>query len=137
MVKKIAAVIIGIVVLFGVWKYRSRSEPGPQLVSAIEVEYGTSLQVYEDPEEMSRILNKLRTLGQRYAPDQDPEALGGPTLRIRILNWDGKCQEYQIKQDRYIRIGQAKWQQTDPKQIQSLILLLKKSNTFHSPLAIP
>ena len=125
------AVIICAVLSFFLWQYFSHRESGPRLVSGIEVEYGGSKQVYREPEQMSRILNKFRSLGQRYAPDQDPEALPGPTVVVRILHSDGTWQQYQIKQDRYIRQGQSKWQQADPKQIQSLILLLKKSGTFY------
>jgi hypothetical protein len=128
MVKKITVVLIGSALLFGLWLYFHRQEPGPRLVSAIEVEYGSSRQIYEDPGQMSRILNRLRSLGQRYAPDLDPETLSGPTVSIRIHHSDGTSQQYQIKPDRYVRTGQATWQQADPKQIQLLLLLLKKSN---------
>ena len=129
--RRMIAVMICAVLSFTVWQYFRHRESVPRLVSAIEVEYGDSRQVYQESEQMSRILNKLRSLGQRYAPDQDPEALSGHTVIIRILHSDGTCQQYQIKQDRYIRQGQSQWQQTDPKQIQSLILLLKKSGAFY------
>ncbi len=92
---------------------------------------GNGARVYQDPEQMSLILNRLRSLGQRYSPDVDPEVLSGPTISIRLIYSDGTRLEHQIKPDRYIRTGQAKWQQTDPKQIQSLMLLLKKTNAFY------
>lgn len=129
--KKIIAAIVGAVLIFGLWQHFHRQDPGLRLVSAIEVEYGPTRQVYHDSEQMSLILNRLRSLGQRYSPDLDPEALSGPTVSIRLIYSDGTWLEHQIKPDRYVRTGQAKWQQADPKQIQSLMLLLKKSNAFY------
>lgn len=131
MVRKIIAAIVGAVLIFGLWHHFHRQDPGLRLVSAIEVEYGPTRQVYHDAEQMSLILNRLRSLGQRYSPDVDPEVLSGPTVSIRLIYSDGTRLEHQIKPDRYIRTGQSKWQQTDPKQIQSLMLLLKKTNTFY------
>jgi hypothetical protein len=128
--RKIAAVVVGCAFLVGIWTYFHRPEPKPRLVSAIEVVSGDHRQIYQDQEQMSWILNKLRTLGQRYAPDRDPDTLNESTVMIRIIHSDGSCQEYELKADRYIRQDQSKWQQADPKRIQALMLLLKKSNAL-------
>lgn len=81
--------------------------------------------VYEKPEKMQLILNKVRTLGQRFASDTDPETLKVATVALTLLYSDGSQQLYQIKPDRYVRIGQAPWQQANPKKVTSLGLLLK------------
>ncbi len=128
--RRIGALVIGFVLLIGIWKHWHRPEPGPRLVSAIEVAYGDRQQIYREPEQMSRILNKLRTLGQRYAPELDPDTLNGATVTISILHSDGSRQQYELKADRYIRQDRKKWQQADPKRIQALMLMLKKSDTL-------
>lgn len=122
--RKILAAAIGVVLIFGVWLHFRDRETGPRLVSRIEVEYGQSRQVYEDPEKMSLILNRLRSLGQRYSPDTDPEALAGNTVSIRLIYSDGTQRQHQIKPDRYVRTGQEQWQQADPDRISALNLLL-------------
>ena len=129
--RKIIVGVLGAVLVLGLWQHFHKRDAGLRLVSAIEVEYGATCKVYREPEQMSLILNRLRSLGQRYAPELDPEALSGPTVRIRLIYSDGTRLEHQIKPDRYVRTGEAKWQQADPKQIQSLMLLLKKSNAFY------
>ena len=85
----------------------------------------TICHVYEKPEKMQLILNKVRTLGQRFASDTDPEALRVDTVAMTLLYSDGSQQLYQIKPDRYVRIGQAPWQQANPQKVTSLGLLLK------------
>lgn len=94
-------------------------------ISAQWEEGGTTVcHTYDEPEKMQLILNKVRTLGQRFSSDIDPETLNVPTVTMIFSYSDGRQQQYQIKPDRYVRIGDASWQQASPKNVTSLRLLL-------------
>ena len=105
-----------------------RKNTGARLVEKISVQWvedGISVQrVHKDPEKLHLILNKLRTLGQRFSTDVDPETLDTSALTMTVVYSDGSERLYQVKPDRYVRIGQAPWQQADPKKVSSLRLLL-------------
>lgn len=127
MVRKIIAVVLAV----GIFSFCSgcnKKRGSVRVVEQISVhreENGTVVcQVYEDPQKMQLILNKVRTLGQRFSSDTDPETLDVPTVTMTLLYSDGTAQQYQIKPDRYVRIGQSPWQQASPKQVTSLRLLL-------------
>lgn len=128
MVRKIVAVVLA-VGLLGMFISCRRKKPGVRVVDRIAVQWeedrGTVRQVYDDPEKMQLILNKVRTLGQRFSSDTDPETLNVQTVTITLLYSDGTQRQYQIKPDRYVRIGQDPWQQADPKRVTSLRLLLQ------------
>lgn len=119
----------GCVVLLGVWVCLGcgcgRKKVGIPVVCEISVSDAQQEQVYREPEKMQMILNRLRSLGQCYRPEADPELLRGDHLTITLLRSDGKCQQYQLKSDRYIRFGQGPWQQTDPGPLSELRELLQ------------
>ena len=124
--------IIAVVLTFGILGMCSgcvRKKSALRIVEQIQVQWaenGTTIcQVYEDPEKMQLILNKVRTLGQRFSADTDPETLNVTTVTMTFLYSDRTQQHYQIKPDRYVRIGQAPWQQASPKQVTALRLLLQ------------
>lgn len=106
-----------------------RKNHGLRVVEQISVQWEENersiCRVYEEPQKMQLILNKLRTLGQRFASDTDPETLNVLTVTMTFLYSDGSRQQYQIKPDRYIRVGDDPWQQANPKQVTSLRLLLQ------------
>ena len=106
----------------------SRKQVGVRVVEQISVEWTedgqTFHRIHGEPEKMHLILNRIRTLGQRFSTDVDPETLASPTVMMTVIYSDGAQRLYQIKPDRYIRIGHADWQQADPKKITSLRLLL-------------
>ena len=79
---------------------------------------------HDTPEHMQLILNQVRMLGQRFSSDTDPDTLDVPSVSMTLFYSDGSRRQYQIKPDRYVRIGKAPWQQASPKQITSLRLLL-------------
>ena len=103
-------------------------KPGVRVVEQICVQWEENghpvCREHGDPEKMQLILNRLRTLGQRFSSETDPETLDAPTVTVTLLYSDDSSNQYQIKPDRYVRIGQAPWQQANPKQITSLRLLL-------------
>lgn len=128
MVRKIIAVMLAVGIL-GLAGGCGRKKPGVRVVDRISVRWeedGTLIQqVYESQDKMQLILNKLRTLGQRFSSETDPDQLEVPTVTVTLLYSDGRQKEYQIKPDRYVRVGQAPWQQADPRQVTSLRLLLQ------------
>ena len=134
--KKIIALLLAISLL-GMCSGCRRKRPGVRVVDQIAVQWENDgvpiCHIYEDPEIMHLILNKVRTLGQLFSSDTDPEALKVPTVSLTLFYSDGAQRLYQIKPDRYVRVGQAPWQQASPKQVTSLrLLLLSLPTDFHS-----
>jgi len=127
MVRKMIAAVLTVAML-GMCGGCLRKKTGVRVVDRISVQWlenGTDVcRFHEDPEKMHLILNKVRTLGQRFSTDVDPEALDVPAVTMTLLYSDGTQRLYQIKPDRYVRIGQATWQQADPKRVTALRLLL-------------
>ena len=127
MVRKIISVLLAFVIL-GMCGGCLRKKTGVRVVERISVQWeenGQSVhREHDDPEKMQLILNKVRTLGQRFSSETDPELLDVPTVTMTMFYSDGSKRQYQIKPDRYVRIGQTPWQQASPKKITSLRLLL-------------
>lgn len=127
MVRKIIAALLAMGIL-GICVGCGRSKTGLRLVDQISVQWedsGTTVcQVFDDPDKLQLILNKIRTLGQRFSTDTNPETLDVPSVAVSIHYTDGTQQLYQIKPDRYVRIGREPWQQANPRQVTSLRLLL-------------
>lgn len=125
--RKIVAVLLA-VCLLGICSGCFHKKASVKLVSEISVQWedngGPIHRIFDSPQKMHLILNKLRTLGQRFSSDTDPETLEASVLSITLSYSDGSQQLYQIKPDRYIRIGQEPWQQADPNRITDLRLLL-------------
>ena len=128
MVRKISALVLAVCIL-GICGGCRRTKTGVRVVDRISVqweEHGAAVQhIYENPDKMQLILNRLRTLGQRFSSDADPDLLEVPVLTVTLFYSDGQQKQYQIKPDRYVRIGQSPWQQADPRQVTSLRLLLQ------------
>lgn len=80
---------------------------------------------YGDSESMSLILYGIRNLGQRYTPKQDPDTVEADSYRITLEYANGTQSSYQIKEDRYIRVGQQPWQETNPTELGALHDLLE------------
>lgn len=127
MVRRIIAAVVA-VGMIGMCGGCRRKKNAVRVVEQIAVQWEDNglpvCQIYEKPEKMQLILNGVRTLGQRFSADTDPEALNVSTVTMTLLYSDGEQQKYQIKPDRYVRIGQAAWQQASPRQVTSLRLLL-------------
>jgi hypothetical protein len=127
MVRKIFAVLIAIGLL-GICCGCGQKKTGVRVVEQISVQWVQDGQdicrIHDDPEKMRLILNRLRTLGQRFSPDIDPNLLEVPAVAVLLVYSDGSQRMYQIKPDRYIRIGQDDWQQANPGKVTSLRLLL-------------
>ena len=127
MVRRIIAAILA-VGIFGLCGGCLRKKTGVRVVDQISVQWvedGKDVcRIHEDPEKMHLILNKVRTLGQRFSTDADPESMDIPAVTMAFLYSDGTQRLYQIKPDRYVRIGQAPWQQADPRKVTALRLLL-------------
>lgn len=127
MARQVIAVVLA-VCLLGALSGCLSKKSGVRLVSEITVEWEDNglptFRIIKKAETMHLILNRLRTLGQRFSSDTDPETLDAQTLSITLFYSDGSHQQYQIKPDRYVRIGQAPWQQADPKRVSDLRLLL-------------
>lgn len=128
MVRRIIALVL-IAGIMGMCGGCLRKKSALRIVEQIRVQWdedGTNIcQVYEDPEKMQLILNKVRTLGQRFSADTDPETLKVATVTMTLLYSDKTQRQYQIKPDRYVRVGQDPWQQASPKQVTALRLLLQ------------
>ena len=118
--------ILGIV---GVCSGCLRKKSALRIVEQIQVQWeedGTGIRrVYEDPEKMTLILNRIRTLGQRFSTDTDPEMLDATIITMTLFYSDQTQRQYQIKPDRYVRVEQAPWQQANPKQVTALQLILQ------------
>lgn len=82
-------------------------------------------RIYTTSEKMSRILNILRSIGTSSSPDLDPEPLKLRCYTIILTRSDGSTLTYKTKGDRYIRKNDEAWQQTDPKIVSELNLLLQ------------
>lgn len=127
MVRKVLIMLL-ILVILGSCCGCLRKNTGVRVVKQISVQWvenGTAVhRVHQSPEKMHLILNKFRTLGQRFSPDLDPEALQSPTVTMTVFYSDESQRSYQIKADRYVRFGTAPWQQADPKRVNALRLLL-------------
>lgn len=128
MVRKIIALVLAVGIL-GSCSGCGRKKTGVRVVDRIFVQWEADgmpvQQIYENPDKMQLILNRLRTLGQRFSSETDPDRLDVPAVTVTLLYSDRTQKQYQIKPDRYVRIGQAPWQQADPRQVTSLRLLLQ------------
>ena len=123
---------IAILLIFGILGVCSgclRKKSALRIVEQIHVQWeedGTGIRrVYEDPEKMTLILNRIRTLGQRFSTDTDPEMLDATIITMTLFYSDQTQRQYQIKPDRYVRVEQAPWQQANPKQVTALQLILQ------------
>lgn len=127
MAKKIIAVLL-VAGLLGICSGCLQQKPANRVVEKICVQWNEKgadvFRVHNEPEKMRLILNKIRTLGQRFSAETDPETLDGSVIHVALVYSDGSQRLYQVKPDRYIRIGQAPWQQADPKKVNALRLLL-------------
>ena len=127
MVRKILVILL-ILGILGMSSGCLRKSSGVRVVKQISVQWledDTVVQrVHTNPEKMHLILNRLRTLGQRFSADVDPETMADPGVTVTVAFSDASHRTYHIKPDRYIRIGQAVWQQADPKKVSALRLLL-------------
>ena len=70
---------------------------------------------------MQEILLKIRRLGQKFTPQEDPDTLPEEELLLRIVRSDGTWEQYALKGDRFIRKGDQPWQQTESRPLQALI----------------
>ena len=136
MVRKIIAVLLAVVLLCMCGGCLNQ-KTGVRVVEQISVQWeenGRSIsREHDEPEKMQLILNKLRTLGQRFSSDTDPDTLDVTAVTVTLFYSDSSRKQYQIKPDRYVRIGQNPWQQANPKQITSLrLLLLSLPDDSHS-----
>ena len=123
--------IIGLLLLVGILGMCSgclKKSPSVRVVEQINVQWMEDghcmCRVHQTPEKMHLILNKLRTLGQRFSTDVDPDSLETPAVTMTCVYSDGSQRIYQLKPDRFIRTGEAPWQQADPKKVTALRLLL-------------
>lgn len=127
MVRKIVAILL-VMVILGMCGGCFHKNPSVRVVKQISihwVEDGTEMvRVHQNPEKLHLILNKLRTLGQRFSTDVDPETLEASAVTVTVAFSDGSQRFYQVKPDRFIRVGQNPWQQADPKKVTALRLLL-------------
>lgn len=127
MVRRIIAVLLAVGIM-GSCSGCLQKKNSVRLVNQISAQWdenGTDIcHVFEKPEKLQLILSKVRTLGQRFASDTDPETLRSSAVTMTISYSDGTQKQYQIKPDRYVRVGDASWQQADPKQVTALRLLL-------------
>ena len=127
MARKVIAVLLAMVIL-GLCCGCLQNNSGIRVVKQISVHWmedGNPVQrVHQNPEKMHLILNKFRTLGQQYSPNVNPDGLEDSVVTVRVLFSDGSERFYQVKPDRFIRSGQAPWQQADPKKVTALRLLL-------------
>ena len=128
MIRKIIALLLSVAIL-GMCSGCLRKKARVRVVDRISVRWednGTVIdQTFEEPDKMQLILNKVRSLGQRFSSDTDPDTLNVQTVTMVLLYSDGSQRQYQLKPDRYVRIGQAPWQQADPRQVTELRLLLQ------------
>lgn len=127
MVRKVIAILL-VVIILGICSGCLHKNSGIRVVKQISVHWLDNgeevLRVYQSPEKMHLILNKLRTLGQRFSTDVDPETLEASAVTVTALFSDGSQRFYQVKPDRFIRVGHDPWQQADPKKVTALRLLL-------------
>ena len=128
MVRKIIAVSLAALLLFCQAGCRKKSQGSP-VVSSIQVTVEDppfcTRQEYRDPETMQLILNRIRTLGQQFHSDVNPETLAQPVITIALLRSDGSQQQYQLTADRYIRTGHGHWNQANPDKVTQLQLLVR------------
>ena len=82
-------------------------------------------RIYTDSGKMRQILNGLRSLGEESTPEIDPELIRQRCYKITLIHTDGSKTLYQTKGDRYIRRGDAPWQQANPEMVSRLNLLLQ------------
>lgn len=129
MAKRIRALVLAAALLCAGCSSRYPEPPGWPVVSRITVvchQDGSATQkVFTSQEKMRIVLNKLRTLGQQYAPPTDPETLTARTFSVTVTRSDGSQRHYQTKGDRYIRTDENPWQQCDPNRLEELNQLLR------------
>ena len=127
MVKKILSLVLAAGIL-GSCCGCMRKKVGIRLVEKVCVQWEedgqTVCREHENPETIQLILNQVRTLGQRFSSQTNPDTLNTPTVTVKLLFSDGSEKQYQLKSDRYVRVGQAPWQQVNPQKVASLQLLL-------------
>ena len=98
---------------------------GRPVVCQIAVTDNQGVKSYTNEKKMQEILHKFRGLGQKFAPETDPESQPGEVVFVEIFRSDGSAQRYSIKGDRFIRKGNQPWQQTEIRPLQKLMGLLE------------
>lgn len=120
--KKWFCVVLAVAVLAGC--AAQSPTPGSAVVSQITVSYAENgihvLHHYTAQHKMSQILNHIRLLGQKYTPSIDPDTLRTTVFEVQLSFSDGSLRVYHTRADRYIRINDGPWQQTDPQRLQAL-----------------
>ena len=97
MVRKMVAVVLTVVILSmcGGCLRKKNTVRVVEQISVQWVEDGVDIcRVHEDPEKMHLILNQVRTLGQRFSADVDPETLQTPAVTMSFLYSDGSQRLY-------------------------------------------
>lgn len=127
--KRIWFLILAALLLCAACRPRITNDKGWPVVREITVtcEQGGNVtrQVYTTQWKMREILNCIRSLGQKFTPFTDPDALPGRIYSITLTHTDGSQRIYQTKADCYIRTCRDPWQQADPQKISDLHLLLQ------------
>ncbi len=110
------------VLLSGCHMQKGKSENlGRPVVQQIVVTGQQGIKIFTSEEKMQEILLKIRRLGQKFTPQEDPDSLPGDRLLVEIIRSDDTRERYTIQGDRFIQRGDQPWQQTESRPLQALI----------------
>ena len=125
--KKIVFILCFLALLSGCT--RKKQEIPHSVVSRAEVvctHAGESYTLtYRHPKKLEAILNYLRCLRYKGRPEIQPERLAGDRYDICLSMSDGSTRIHCLQDYAYLRRHGEKWEEIDPIQGRSLMVLLK------------
>ena len=99
-----------------------------QMVITEETSQKFTRRFYNTNEKMQLILLYIRSLGPKFTPEENPEALQGQTICIHMQCADGTQKIYRQKDQAYFQEGTGPWRRIDPERGSQLWRIL-----IHTP----
>lgn len=97
-----------------------------QIAITAEPEDSSMIRSYADQEQLSPIMRMLRDMDTGEAPKTNPQQRGEQiSYTITVTYSNGTTNAYTILDNRYLRVGDGAWCESEPEKIEELIAFIR------------